>query len=138
MEYTSVAIECIPVNCGVTNLIHDRRIVALISRLKSRQMWLDVSTQAWTSQAWNATVGYETLPTSDSIVEIGRKSRSLMGVPELLQKEEMVPPLHNLPHKLDHVPEKIHPDQMKSSIHVQFVIVWNALTHSASGKYDND
>jgi len=32
----------------------------LISRLKSRWMWLDVSTQGWTSQAWNATVGYET------------------------------------------------------------------------------
>jgi len=28
--------ECIPVDSGVTNLIHDRRIVVLISRLKSR------------------------------------------------------------------------------------------------------
>jgi len=35
-------------------------VVVLISRLKSRRMWLDVSTQAWTSQTWNATVGYET------------------------------------------------------------------------------
>jgi len=35
-------------------------VVVLISRLKSRRVWLDVSTQAWTSQAWNATVGYET------------------------------------------------------------------------------
>jgi len=35
-------------------------VVVLISRLKSRRMWLDVSTQAWTSQAWNARVGYET------------------------------------------------------------------------------
>ena len=42
MGYTS---ECIPVDSGVTNLIHDRRIV-LISHLKSRRMWLDVSTQA--------------------------------------------------------------------------------------------
>jgi len=37
--------ECIPVDSGVTNLIHDR-LVVLISRLKSRRMWLDVSTQA--------------------------------------------------------------------------------------------
>ena len=48
-------------------------VVVLISRLKSRRMWLDVSTQAWTSQAWNATVGVmRRLPT----VEIGRKGTS--------------------------------------------------------------
>jgi len=35
-------------------------VIMLISRLKSRRMWLDVSTQAWTSRTWNATVGYET------------------------------------------------------------------------------
>jgi len=35
-------------------------VFVLISRMKSRRMWLDVSSQAWTSQAWNATVGYET------------------------------------------------------------------------------
>jgi len=35
-------------------------VVVLISRLKSRRMWLNVSIQAWTSQAWNTTVGYET------------------------------------------------------------------------------
>jgi len=51
-------------------------VVVLISRLKSRRMWLDVSTQAWTRQVWNATVGYEKFTTADSIVEIGRKSRS--------------------------------------------------------------
>jgi len=37
--------ECILVDSGVTNLIHDV-VVVLISRLKSRRMWLDVSTQA--------------------------------------------------------------------------------------------
>jgi len=53
--------ECIPVDCGVTNLIHDRRSRVDFT-LEVRWMWLDVSTQAWTSQAWNGTVGYETFP----------------------------------------------------------------------------
>ena len=51
--------ECISVDCGVTNLIHDRRSCVDFT-LEVRRMWLDVSTQAWTSQAWYATVGYET------------------------------------------------------------------------------
>jgi len=51
--------ECIPVNCGVTNSIHYRRSCVDFT-LEVRRMWLDVSTQAWTSQAWSATVGYET------------------------------------------------------------------------------
>jgi len=37
--------ECIPVDCGVTNLIHDRRSCVDFT-LEGRQMWLDVSTQA--------------------------------------------------------------------------------------------
>jgi len=47
--------ECISVDCGVTNLIHDRRSCVDFT-LEVRRMWLDVSTLAWTSQAWNATV----------------------------------------------------------------------------------
>jgi len=39
-------IECIPVDSGVTNLIHDRHSCV---DFKSRRMWLDVSTQVWTS-----------------------------------------------------------------------------------------
>jgi len=42
MEYTSVAI---PVDSGVTNLIHDRRSCVDFT-LEVRQMWLDVPTQA--------------------------------------------------------------------------------------------
>jgi len=37
--------ECIPVDCGVTNLIHDRRSCVDFT-LEVRRMWLDVSTQA--------------------------------------------------------------------------------------------
>jgi len=51
--------ECIPVDCGVTNLIHDHRSCVAFT-LEVRWTWLNVSTQAWTSQAWNAAVGYET------------------------------------------------------------------------------
>jgi len=42
--------DCIPVDSGVTNLIHDRRICVDFT-LEFRRMWLDVSTQASTSQA---------------------------------------------------------------------------------------
>jgi len=67
--------ECIPVDCGVTNLIHDCRVV-LISRLKSgecgsmcplKREQATRETQQWVMRR---------LPTADSIVEIGRKSRS--------------------------------------------------------------
>jgi len=37
--------ECIPVDCGVTNLIHDRRSCVDFT-LEVRRMWLDVSIQA--------------------------------------------------------------------------------------------
>jgi len=37
--------ECIPVDCSVTNLIHDRRSCVDFT-LEVRRMWLDVSTQA--------------------------------------------------------------------------------------------
>jgi len=37
--------ECIPVDCGVTNLIHDRRSCVDFT-LEVRRMWLDVFTQA--------------------------------------------------------------------------------------------
>jgi len=37
--------ECISVDCGVTNLIHDCRS-CVDFMLEVRQMWLDVSTQA--------------------------------------------------------------------------------------------
>ena len=37
--------ECISVDCGVTNLIHDRRSCVDFTP-EVRRMWLDVSTQA--------------------------------------------------------------------------------------------
>jgi len=37
--------ECITVDCGVTNLIHDRRSCVDFT-LEVRRTWLDVSTQA--------------------------------------------------------------------------------------------
>ena len=67
--------ECIPIDSGVTNLIHDRRSCVdftleveangLMCPLKREQARRE--TQQWVMRR---------LPTADSIVEIGRKSRS--------------------------------------------------------------
>ena len=66
----------IPVDSGVTNLIDDRRIVVLISRLKSGECGsmcpLNREQARRETQQWVM----RRLPTADSIVEIGRKSRS--------------------------------------------------------------
>jgi len=58
--------ECTPVDSGVTNLIHDRRSCVDFT-LKVEANVARCETQQWAMRR---------LPTADSIVEIGRKSRS--------------------------------------------------------------
>jgi len=74
MKYTRVS-ECVSVDCGVTNLIHDRRSCV--------DFTLEVDTNV--ARCVHSSVnkpgvkrnsGLRRLPIADSIVEIGRKSRS--------------------------------------------------------------
>ena len=65
--------ECIPVDSGVTNLIHDRRsCVDFTLEVEANVARCVHSSVNKPSQQWLM----RRLPTADSIVEIGRKSRS--------------------------------------------------------------
>jgi len=68
--------ECISVYCGVTNLIHDRRIVVLISRLKSGECGSMCPLKREQARREMQQWVMRRFPTADCIVEIGRKSRS--------------------------------------------------------------
>ena len=70
--------ECIPVDSDVTNLIHDRRSCVDLTLEVEANVARCVHSSVNTEQARRETQQWvmRRLPTADSIVEIGRKSRS--------------------------------------------------------------
>ena len=67
--------ECITVDSGVTNLIHDRRSCVDFTLEVEANVARCVHSSV-NKPVRNATVGYETFTHCRLIVEIGRKSRS--------------------------------------------------------------